>query len=111
MDTETNRRIGDFISSVAGMNPRLIKAYVFGSYAKHLDRPDSDIDIAFIIDRLGDDEKFDLQVQLLLLAAKYDARIEPHPISKDDIHSNSPFANEIVRTGIEIEPSHPTGWF
>ena len=81
----------------------LKKAYLFGSYAKGVENLDSDIDIALIFDELNDSDKFDLQVQLMLLAAQIDSRIEPHPISKEDFDSSNPFAIEIKRTGIEIK--------
>lgn len=111
MDKGTNKIISDYIASIAKLNTHLVKAYLFGSYAKRDDRIDSDIDIALIIDNLKDDEKFDLQVQLMLLASNFDIRIEPHPISYKDFNSGSPFAHEIKRTGIEIEPRTPTTWY
>ena len=75
---------------------------MFGSYARKTDNPTSDIDIALVIDNLKDDEKFDLQVKLILLASKFESRIEPHPISKEDFYSSNPFIAEIKRSGIEI---------
>jgi uncharacterized protein len=57
-----------------------------------------------IIDNLDDQDKFDVQVKLLLLASEFDTRIEPHPISNEDFNSNNPFALEIKKTGIEIRP-------
>jgi hypothetical protein len=38
----------------------------------------------------------------MLLAAKIDSRIEPHPISREDFDSANPFVIEIKETGIEI---------
>ena len=109
MDNRTNKIIIDFISTVAEQNPDFVTAYLFGSYASDKEQPESDIDIAIIIDKLKDEEKFDVQVQLILLAAQIDSRIEPHPISIDDINSGNPFAFEIKRTGIEIKPrTHDT---
>jgi len=37
----------------------------------------------------------------MLLAAKIDSRIEPHPISHEDFNSGNPFVDEIKRTGIK----------
>ena len=103
MDKRTNRIIDDFVSSVATINSNLSKVYVFGSYASRTDRPNSDIDLAFVFRDLKDEAKFDLQVQLMLLASDFDMRIEPHPISNSDFNSGNPFAVEIKETGIEIE--------
>jgi len=104
MDQRTNKIINDFIYAATEQYPKLVTAYIFGSYAKDKDRPDSDIDVALIIDKLKDEEKFDVQVQLILLASQFDSRIEPHPISKEDFNSGNPFTFEIKRTGIEIKP-------
>jgi hypothetical protein len=67
-----------------------------------MQKPESDIDIALIIDGLNDQDRFDVQVQLMLLAAQFDIRIEPHPLSRQDLISGDPFANEVKKTGIEI---------
>lgn len=104
MDNRTNKKTTDYITAVAANNYSLVKAYLFGSYAKKTDGIDSDIDVALIIDNLDDEERFDLQVQLMLLASDFDIRIEPPPISKKDFNYNNPFVAEIMNTGIEIKP-------
>ncbi|MHB9012719.1 MAG: nucleotidyltransferase domain-containing protein [Ignavibacteriaceae bacterium] len=103
MDKRTNKIISDYVATIAKENPRLLKAYLFGSYARKMDKPESDIDIALVIENLSDNEKFDLQVQFMLLASRFDTRIEPHPVSSDDFDSSNPFIFEIKKTGIEIE--------
>ena len=102
MDKRTNQIISEYISVVSREHSNLVKAFLFGSYAKKTDRPDSDIDVAFVISNLNDEEKFKLQVQLMLLASNFDTRIEPHPISLSDFNSENPFAKEIQKTGIEL---------
>jgi hypothetical protein len=57
----------------------------------------------YLINYFNDDEKFDLQVELVLLASQFDFRIEPHPISNEDFNSNTPLSSEIKRTGIEVK--------
>jgi uncharacterized protein len=103
MDKRTDSIIRQYISSVANQTPGFVTAYLFGSFAKNNQRPESDIDIALIIDNLRDSDKFDIQVQLMLLAAKFDSRIEPHPLSRQDFLSDNPFVYEIMKTGIEIK--------
>jgi predicted nucleotidyltransferase len=103
MDKSTNRTVKRFIRSVAKQQPGLIAAYIFGSYAKNKQLVDSDMDIALVIENLSDNERFDTQVKLMLIASQIDNRIEPHPISKQDLISNNPFAVEIRRTGIELK--------
>ena len=102
MDKKTDIVIRQFITTVAKQTPGFVTAYLFGSFAKNNERPDSDIDIALIIDNFKDSDKFDIQVQLMLLASQYDSRIEPHPLSKQDLISDNPFVYEIRKTGIEI---------
>lgn len=101
MDKEISRIVKSYIDVVAMQQPGLISAYIFGSYANNKQRTDSDIDIAFVIDNLADNERFETQVKLMVLASQIDNRIEPHPISNQDLLSNNPFAVEIIRTGIE----------
>lgn len=76
------------------------KAYLFGSYSKGTFNDDSDIDIAFVIKNLKD--RFNYQVNLLKLAYRIDARIEPHPIDISVLCPNDSFGNEILKHGIEI---------
>ncbi len=102
MDKEITGILNEYISAVAKQNPNFFKAYLFGSYATNRHHKDSDIDIALIIDNLDDNDRFDLQIKLMVLAATIDTRIEPHPISKIELSTNNPFVLEIKRTGIEI---------
>ncbi len=104
MDKRTDQKIIDFITSSVKENPRILRAFLFGSYSRKLNKPGSDIDIALVVRDLEDDEIFDLQVQLLLLASRFDSRIEPHVISDKDMDTNNPFVIEILRKGIEIKP-------
>lgn len=104
MDKSINKAINGFLLKASELNPNIITAYLFGSFAREIESENSDIDIALIIDGLKDDERFDLQVNLMLLAAQYDSRIEPHPLSGNDFASGNPFISEIKKTGIEIKP-------
>lgn len=102
MDKTINSRIRAYINAVA-QKYKLVHVYLFGSFASGKENQDSDIDLALVIEGLADADKFDTQVYLMLLAAKFDTRIEPHPYSLEDF-SDNPFALEIQRTGKEIEP-------
>jgi|SRR5450759_2651074 len=103
MDKRIIRTVKKYIDSVVKQQPGLISAFIFGSYANDKQRLESDIDVALVIDNLSDFDRFDTQVRLMLLASRIDNRIEPHPISTQDINSNNPFAVEIRRTGIELK--------
>ena len=78
----------------------LKKAYLFGSYAKGVERDDSDIYIALVVGKM--DDFFSIQMQLMRLRRKIDLRIEPHPIWDKDFNIQNPFAYEIQQTGIEL---------
>ena len=102
MDKKTTKLVNEFIKAAIKLNPHLVKAYLFGSYAKGNFDENSDIDIAIVLDKLKDNERFDFQVELMLLSSKYDNRIEPHPIAEKDLNLNNPFAAEILKTGIPL---------
>jgi predicted nucleotidyltransferase len=78
----------------------LKKVFLFGSHAKGLEREDSDIDIALVLDHMPD--FFSTQMLLMRLRRKIDLRIEPHPIREKDFNIFNPFASEIQKYGIEI---------
>jgi len=84
----------------------LKKAFLFGSYAKGLEREDSDIDIALIIGNMTD--FFATQMELMRLRRKIDLRIEPHPIGESDFTLMNPFAYEIQKNGIELQLDEKT---
>ncbi|MGB3779899.1 MAG: nucleotidyltransferase domain-containing protein [Tunicatimonas sp.] len=76
------------------------KVYLFGSCAKGLEKEDSDIDIALVVENMTD--FFSTQMQLMRTRRNVDLRIEPHPIDESDFSSINPFAAEIQKSGIEI---------
>jgi uncharacterized protein len=102
MDKNIDIAVAKYVDLIKEKFPGIESAYLFGSYAKGKSTDDSDIDLALIFSNLDDSNRFDLQVQLMLLAAKIDSRIEPHPISLEDFNSGNPFFVEIKKTGIEI---------
>jgi uncharacterized protein len=99
MDASTVKTVTEYIDRVREKYADFEGAYVFGSYARGNYNADSDIDLALIFKSLSDAQRFDVQVQLILLASRIDNRIEPHPISHEDFYSQNPFAVEIKRTG------------
>jgi predicted nucleotidyltransferase len=78
----------------------LKRVYLFGSHAQGLEREESDIDIALVLDNMPD--FFATQMMLMRLRRKVDLRIEPHPIREKDFTPMNPFACEIQKYGIEI---------
>jgi predicted nucleotidyltransferase len=76
------------------------KIFLFGSYAKGNACEDSDIDIAVVFSDY--DNRMDRQVELMKLTRQIDTRIEPHPFREKEFNLTNPFANEVVRYGLEL---------
>jgi len=102
MDQETSKRVEQFIESVSKHEHCLVSAFIFGSYVRGTQHNDSYIDVALVIEGLSDNQRFDTQVRLMMIASRFDTRIEPHPISLKDLNSNNPFSVEIKKTGLEL---------
>ena len=76
---------------------------LFGSYAKGLEKPESDIDLGVILPGLNADE-INESAHLRLLASRIDWRIEPHIITAHNLKNRSnPFVWEIISTGIKVK--------
>ena len=74
---------------------------LFGSYAKGTNHKDSDIDIAIVSEDFVD--IYDVMAILMGMTWDIDARIEPHPITKDDYDKiANPFVKEVIDTGIKV---------
>ena len=102
MDKSIDNAVTEFLNLIKENFSDIESAYLFGSYAKGKSTVDSDIDLALIFKNLDESKRFDVQVQLMLLASRIDSRIEPHPMSHEDFNSGNPFAIEIKKTGIEL---------
>ena len=94
---EAVRKYVDFLRQ---QNYDVQSAYIFGSYASGEIRKDSDIDLALFIRGLKN--SFITQVELMKLRRQFDIRIEPHPFFEEDFVTPTPFASEIITTGIRI---------
>lgn len=77
------------------------RVYLFGSFARGQEQEASDIDIALVLANMPD--FYEAQKRLMQLRRKIDLRIEPHPIKLEDFNASNPFADEVERTGVEIE--------
>jgi predicted nucleotidyltransferase len=81
-------------------NYPVTRMFLYGSYARGNHHPDSDIDLAIILNEMHD--PFQTQVDLLKLTWNFDTRVEPHPFDAGDFCSLNPVIKEILRTGIGI---------
>jgi len=72
--------------------------YLYGSYSKGEYHPDSDIDIAVVVDRLSDDYFEDTPL-LWKLRRQVNTLIEPVLLTED---LDNPLYRDVIRTGILI---------
>ena len=72
---------------------------LFGSYAKGIQKEDSDIDVAIVVDSIKQDF-FSYAPLLWKLRREIDDRIEPVLIEK--VNDKSGFLKEILKTGLII---------
>ncbi|MCK4798709.1 MAG: nucleotidyltransferase domain-containing protein [Spirochaetes bacterium] len=76
------------------------QVFLFGSYTKGIVNKNSDIDVAIVIENLGN--SYDEFLKLMKYRRNFDYRIEPHPFDASDFNNENPFAAEILKTGIKI---------
>ncbi len=101
--------LGDFTPSVCieqflqtvQRRQRIEAAYVYGSQVTGQATEWSDIDLAVISPDFSAD-RFQERVNLMLLAARIDDRIEPNPYTPEDFDANDPLVSEIQRTGVRV---------
>ena len=78
---------------------KVSQAILFGSYAKGRTNGDSDIDIAIVSRQFGVNN-FKEMIFLRRLALKVDSRLEPVPLTPDDLEDHySTLVQEIKRYG------------
>ena len=80
---------------------RIESAYVYGSQIRGDAGEWSDIDVAIISPDFSAD-RFQERVNLMMLAAEIDDRIEPCPYAPEDFDINDPLVSEIQRTGVRV---------
>jgi uncharacterized protein len=98
---ETINIIKKYVDYLIKMNLPIKKAYLFGSHAKGTYNEDSDIDIALIFPYLEDE--IDMQILLMKAGTDFDSRIEPYPFEENYFNVYHPLADEIIKTGYEIQ--------
>jgi len=76
-------------------------AYIFGSFAKEISHKDSDVDLAIVLHNFPN--SFDMEVKSMILRRKNETIIEPHLFDQTEFNNSNPFANDILKTGLEIK--------
>jgi len=94
--------ISQYIDTVKKSGISIQKVYLFGSAAKGLMHPGSDIDLCIISSSFGQDRQQE-RVSLMNLRDDSSDIVEPHPYSLDDFNNPfDPLSSEIKKTGIQV---------
>jgi len=100
MDKGEAIRIAEkYVDSIC-LKYNVIRAILFGSFAKGTFHDDSDIDFSILIKDV--DDIIDAQIDLMKMRRGIDSRIEPHPFIFADFNRANPVVNEILKSGVEI---------
>ena len=75
-------------------------AWLFGSYAKGLQKENSDIDLAIVLDE--NERTFDTEVKMMIIRNGEETIIEPHPFTKEEFDTVNPFVNQIIKNSERI---------
>lgn len=98
MDSEIIRKI-KLLADSAGKYFSFERVILYGSYSDNSNRPDSDIDVAFIVNETTPNH-WELSAKLFEIVDGIDSRIEPIIINQTT--DKSGFANNIITNGIII---------
>ena len=99
INDEIRQIVHRFLREVVRSGIHLENAYIFGSYAKGVANPYSDIDVAVISSDLSDD-RYHERLRLMEIAGAIDSRIEPAPFNFSTFTQDNPVAWEVLKTGI-----------
>lgn len=99
MDKESVIGLAKRFSEIVRQSMPVKQIVLYGSYVKDEENPDSDIDIAVIVESL-DEDFIKAQTKLFKLRRSIDLRIEPILIEQSN--NKSGFLEEILESGIEI---------
>ncbi len=86
------------VSCLLSKNKNIVKAYLFGSYAKLIYTDKSDIDLAIVLKKGDSLIVQDIKKQL----SKESELIEPHFFIDKDMKQNDPLIKEILRNGVSL---------
>jgi uncharacterized protein len=98
---EVEKKIASYLNELQKNDISVIKAYLFGSYARGSYSTWSDIDIAIVSECFKGDRIEDKKL-IRKITLKIGSDIKPIPFAPRDFNEQDPFAQEIVSTGIQL---------
>jgi predicted nucleotidyltransferase len=93
--------IKKYIDELAKNQIPILRVILFGSHAKGIAGPESDIDIALISEVFKGD-RFEDRRRIVPFRRNIDSRIEPIPFKPEDFNNGGILAEEIKKTGVAI---------
>ena len=108
-ESDIKSAVATFYHAVNKQYP-VIKLFLYGSYAKGNNTPDSDIDVGVVIDDTDHSRRIEITADLFRLARTIHNAIEPKCIFRDEFEhpENASILSEIIRSGIDIAASPST---
>ena len=97
----TIKIVRQYLARLAKNDFDIKAAYIFGSFAKEKSHKDSDVDLAIVLHNFSN--SFDMEIKSMILRRKNETIIEPHLFDQTEFNCSNPFANEILKTGLEIK--------
>jgi uncharacterized protein len=95
------RKINECIQRLKENDIGVWRLYLYGSYDKGTEQPESDIDLAVFFDKEDIDVIKD-DIELMRLRWDIDLNIEPHAFARTDFDESDPYIKEIISTGERI---------
>lgn len=74
--------------------------YLYGSYAKNMQKEESDIDVAVVLPKLSENYLWEDSPKLWRIGGDINSLIEPVMLEQNE---NTPLYNEVIKTGILIQ--------
>lgn len=101
-ESDIKEKVKKFIEETQRNHIHILKAYLYGSYARGTARKDSDIDIALISPDFSGNRYVD-SLKIIPFRRKIDSRIEPVTFKPEDFNETDPLAAEIKNYGLELK--------
>ncbi|MCG6537983.1 MAG: nucleotidyltransferase domain-containing protein [Syntrophales bacterium LBB04] len=95
------QKINQYINRLKDNQVGIWRLYLYGSYAKGTQHPESDIDLAVFLDKEDIDGIKD-DLELMQLRWDIDFNIEPHAFARSDFDETNPYIKEIITNGERI---------
>ena len=92
-----------FYNSIKDLFP-IKKVFLYGSYARGNAGPDSDIDVAVVVDLQDHLKRIEITSQMLHYASKIDVCIEPKCVFWDEFQKreSGSILSDIIKYGIDV---------